>query len=158
MFLRSHPLKAALGRRISTTLSAGVRVYSLVLLLSFAALPLRGLIAGSVIRGWGVWPVQVLDGVATGPQSVAVPGLIAHPLNGTGRVNVGQGAVMTVHGLAASLSPAIGGWLARLIGYKLAFFILGGFALRSLALSVRFAGRMHQAWAGIGGKCIANPA
>ena len=129
-----------------------------MLLLSFAALPLRGLIAGSVIRGWGVWPVQALDGVATGLQSVAVPGLIAHPLSGTGRVNVGQGAVMRVHGLGASLSPATGGWLARLIGYKLAFLILGGFALRSLALSVRFAGTTHRAWAGTGGKCIASPA
>ena len=55
----------------------------------------------------------MLDGVGAGLQSVAVPGLVARILNGTGRVNVGQGAVMTVQGLGASLSPAIGGWMAQ---------------------------------------------
>jgi len=39
----------------------------------------------------GVFPVQALDGIGAGLQSVAVPGLVARILNGTGRVNVGQG-------------------------------------------------------------------
>ena len=73
-------------------------------------------------------PLYGLAVVGAGLQSVAVPGLVARLLSGTGRVNVGQGAVMTVQGLGAALSPAIGGWLAQLIGYHLAFFILGGFA------------------------------
>jgi MFS family permease len=84
----------------------------LVLLVSFVALPIRGLIAAFVINRWGVYPVQILDGIGAGLQSVAVPALVARILNGTGRVNVGQGAVMTVQGLGASLSPAIGGWIA----------------------------------------------
>ena len=54
-----------------------------------------------------------LDGIGAGLQSVAVPGLVARILCGTGRVNVGQGAVMTVQGLGASLSPALGGWIAQ---------------------------------------------
>jgi hypothetical protein len=37
--------------------------------------------------------------------SVAVPGLVARLLDGTGRINVGQGAVMTAQGIGASLSP-----------------------------------------------------
>jgi MFS family permease len=76
------------------------RGYWLVLLISFAALPLRGLLAGTFIEHWGVWPVQALDGIGAGLQSVAVPGLIACLLDGSGRVNVGQGAVMTVQGWA----------------------------------------------------------
>ncbi|MEC3949162.1 MFS transporter [Sphingobium sp. HWE2-09] len=124
------------------------RGYWLVLLISFAALPLRGIIAGSVIEHWGVWPVQALDGIGAGLQSVAVPGLVACLLDGTGRVNVGQGAVMTVQGLGASLSPAIGGWLAQLLGYHIAFFVLGGFALASLALWIGFAGMLRPACAG----------
>lgn len=124
---------------------AAERGYWLVLLISFAALPVRGLIAGSVIQHWGVWPVQALDGIGAGLQSVAVPGLVACLLDGTGRVNVGQGAVMTVQGLGASLSPAIGGWLAQLLGYQTAFFILGGFALGSLALWIGFAGLLRPA-------------
>jgi hypothetical protein len=124
------------------------RGYWLVLLISFAALPLRGIIAGSVIEHWGVWPVQALDGIGAGLQSVAVPGLVACLLDGTGRVNVGQGAVMTVQGLGASLSPAIGGWLAQLLGYHIAFFVLGGFALASLGLWIGFAGLLRPACAG----------
>ena len=102
------------------------RGYWLVLLVSFAALPIRGLLAANMIDSWGVYPVQALDGIGAGLQSVAVPGLVARILDGTGRVNVGQGAVMTVQGLGASLSPAIGGWMAQSLGYGPTFLVLGG--------------------------------
>ena len=110
------------------------RGYWIVLLISFAALPLRGVIAGTFIEHWGVWPVQFLDGIGAGLQSVAVPGLVARLLNGTGRVNVGQGVVMTAQGIGASLSPALGGWLAEELGYSTAFYTLGCFAVLSLGL------------------------
>ena len=138
---------------LAMRLSAG-KGYWLVLLTSFAALPLRGLLAGTFIEHWGVWPVQALDGVGAGLQSVAVPGLVACLLSGTGRVNVGQGAVMTVQGVGASLSPAIGGWIAQALGYHVAFYILGSFALASLALWIGFAGTLRPACEG-GGKTAA---
>jgi MFS family permease len=116
-----------------------------VLLISFLALPVRGLIAAYLINKWGVYPVQMLDGVGAGLQSVAVPALVARILNGTGRINVGQGAVMTVQGLGASLSPAIGGWIAQEIGYASTFMILGAFALGSIALWIGFAGILKPA-------------
>ena len=119
-----------------------------MLLVSFVALPIRGVIAADLINRWGVYPVQALDGIGAGLQSVAVPGLVARILNGTGRVNVGQGAVMTVQGLGASLSPAIGGWIAQGIGYSPMFLILGGFALGSIALWVGFASTLKPACAG----------
>ncbi|WP_139810121.1 MFS transporter [Sphingomonas azotifigens] len=136
-----------LASLLAMRMAAG-RGYWLVLLVSFAALPLRGLLAGSFIEHWGVWPVQALDGIGAGLQSVAVPGLVACMLDGTGRVNVGQGAVMTVQGVGASLSPAIGGWLAQMIGYRAAFYILGSFALVSLALWIGFAAILRPACAG----------
>jgi len=126
---------------------AQTRGYWLVLLITFIALPIRGLIAASLITGWGVWPVQVLDGVGAGLQSVAVPGLVARIMNGTGRVNVGQGAVMTTQGLGAALSPALGGWMAQAIGYRGAFAVLGGFSLVSLALWLLFAPMLKPACA-----------
>lgn len=124
------------------------RGYWIVLLVSFASLPLRGLIAGSFIQHWGVWPVQILDGIGAGLQSVAVPGLVARLLNGTGRINIGQGVVMTAQGIGASLSPALGGWLAQDLGYPVAFYSLGCFAILSLGLWIgsasimRFAGQV----------------
>ncbi len=41
---------------------------------------------------------------------------------------------MTVQGVGASLSPALGGWLAEYLGYPITFAILGAFALGSLGL------------------------
>ena len=127
------------------------RGFWLILLISFLALPVRGLLAAHMIDAWGVYPVQALDGIGAGLQSVAVPALVARILDGTGRVNVGQGAVMTVQGLGASLSPAIGGWLAQGLGYSTAFTILGSFALVSIALWVGFAGWLKPACAGASG-------
>jgi MFS family permease len=121
--------------------------YWLVLLISFLALPIRGLLAAVVIEPWGVFPVQALDGIGAGLQSVAVPGLVARILNGTGRVNVGQGAVMTMQGLGAALSSAIGGWIAQQLGYPAAFLILGGIALGSIAIWLGFAPLLKPACA-----------
>ena len=132
--------------------------YWLVLLISFVALPIRGVIAAHVMNKWGVYPVQILDGIGAGLQSVAVPGLVARILSGTGRVNVGQGAVMTVQGLGASLSPAIGGWIAQGIGYGPMFLILGSFALGSIALWLGCASLLRPACARPNGSESAAPA
>ena len=131
---------------LAMRMAAG-RGYWLVMLISFAVLPVRGFLAGTFIEHWGVWPVQALDGIGAGLQSVAVPGLVACLLNGTGRVNVGQGAVMTVQGVGASLSPAIGGWLAQALGYHVAFYVLGSFAVVSVAIWLGFAGMLRPACA-----------
>jgi MFS family permease len=98
-------IASIVGMRIADT-----RGYWSVLLASFLALPIRGVLACMLSGWWGVIPVQVLDGVGAGLQSVAVPGVVARSLNGTGRINLGQGAVLTVQGIGASLSPALGGW------------------------------------------------
>ncbi|WP_426422637.1 hypothetical protein [Bradyrhizobium genosp. A] len=71
-------------------------------------------------------------------QTVAVPGMVARSLDGTGRINLGQGAVITVQGVGASLSPAIGGWIAQWIGYGPTFLLLGSFGLASTALWLAF--------------------
>ncbi len=110
------------------------RGYWWVILLTFLALPVRGLIAASVIHVWGVWPVQALDGIGAGLQSVAVPALVVRLLSGTGRVNAGQGVVMTVQAAGAALSPMLGGLLAHHFGYPAAFIALGAISTVSLAL------------------------
>jgi MFS family permease len=123
------------------------RGFWLVILITFLALPIRGLVAASVIKGWGVFPVQALDGIAAGLQCVAVPGLVARILNGTGRVNVGQGALMTVQGLGAALSPALGGYIAQHLGYRPTFLMLGSFAIGSVMLWMLFAPVVKSAYA-----------
>jgi MFS family permease len=110
-----------------------------ILLVSFAALPVRGLFAYFLVGWWGVIPVQILDGLGTGLQSVSVPGVVARSLNGTGRINLGQGAVLTIQGIGASLSPILGGWIAQTAGYGPTFLTLGSFGLVSVGLWISFA-------------------
>ncbi len=52
---------------------AAGRGYWLVLLISFAPSRCVAFLAGTFIEHWGVWPVQALDGIGAGLQSVAVP-------------------------------------------------------------------------------------
>ena len=74
-----------------------------------------------------------------------VPGLVARILNGTGHVNVGQGAVMTAQNIGAALSPALGGWIAQKSGYPITFFTLGAFALVSIGLWIGFSAQLKLA-------------
>src|ERR1700761_2842757 len=116
--------------------AAEAKNYWPVMLASFVALPLRGVLAYALSGWWGVLPVQILDGVGAGLQSVAVPGMVARSMNGTGRINLGQGAVITVQGIGASLSPLLGGWFAQWAGYQWTFLLLGSFGLLAVALWV----------------------
>ncbi|WP_321812467.1 MFS transporter [Burkholderia sp. BCC1985] len=108
--------------------------YWRVLLLSYLVLPVRGVLAAMLMSEAGVWPVQVLDGIGAGLQSVVVPALVVRLLHGSGRVNVGQGAVATAQGIGAALSPALGGVLAQHFGYPTAFVVLGAVSTGSLVL------------------------
>jgi MFS family permease len=121
------------------------RGYWWVILITFLALPLRGMIAASVIHQWGVWPVQALDGIGAGLQSVAVPALVVRLLEGTGRINAGQGVVMTMQGVGAAFSPALGGILAHRFGYPAAFITLGAVSMGSLILWLCFGTGLRQA-------------
>jgi predicted MFS family arabinose efflux permease len=105
------------------------RNYWLILLISFLILPLRGILAFFFTGWWGVVPVEILDGVGIGLQGVAVPGMVVRSLYGTGRVNLAQGAVITVQGAGAAFSPALGGWIAQWVGFSPTFLLLGALGL-----------------------------
>ena len=79
--------------------------YWLVLLISFIALPIRGLVAAYVHQRVGRLPGADPRRHRRGPAERRGARPRRAHLNGTGRVNVGQGAVMTVQGIGASLSP-----------------------------------------------------
>jgi len=55
-----------------------------------------------------------------------------------------QGAVITVQGVGASLSPALGGWITQWIGYGPTFLLLGSFGIASLALWLAFGAHMKK--------------
>ncbi|MBX3553641.1 MAG: MFS transporter [Pseudolabrys sp.] len=110
------------------------RGYWIVLILALVALPVRGGLAAVVTGPIGLFPVQMLDGVGAGLLGVAVPGLVARIMAGTGRVNLALGAVMTLQGIGASFSPSLGGWVAGEAGYAASFLALGAVACVALVL------------------------
>ncbi|UPY37550.1 MFS transporter [Sediminicoccus sp. KRV36] len=110
------------------------RGYRLVFILALLALPLRGALAGLVPHPAILLPVQLLDGVGAGLLGVAVPGLAARLLQGTGRINAGLGLVLTAQGIGAAFSALLGGMVAEALGYHAAFWVLGGVALAALLL------------------------
>ncbi|BAT59066.1 major Facilitator Superfamily protein [Variibacter gotjawalensis] len=120
---------ALLAARLAET-----RGYWIVFVLALASLPLRGVLAATISDSWGLIPVQMLDGVGAGLLGVATPGLTARILKGTGNVNVGLGAVMTMQGVGAATSPAFAGFIAERVNYATAFFALAAIAALALIL------------------------
>lgn len=127
---------------------AQARGYWLVIVLALAALPLRGLIAAVFGGFWVLVPAQILDGVGAGLLGVALPGLVARILRGTGHFNVGLGAVMTLQGVGAALSPTLGGAVAERWGYPASFLALGLVAALALACWLVATVVMDGSWAG----------
>lgn len=133
---------------------AEARGYWPAILIAFTVLPVRAFVASTLITAWGVIPVQILDGVAAGILSVAVPGLVARILDGSGHINVGQGAVMAAQGLGGALSPVLGGVAAQSWGFSTAFAMLGVLSLGSVVVWLSFAAVLRRAddAAGAGGQ------
>lgn len=102
--------------------------YWLLFLIALVVLPIRGVIAATVPGLWTVIPVQMLDGIGAGLLGVATPGIVAQILRGTGRVNMGLGAVMTIQGIGAALSASYAGVIASWLSYEAAFLALAGVA------------------------------
>lgn len=101
-----------------------------VLLVGFAALPLRGLLLASTTNPYGLVAIQVLDGVSASVLGVMVPLVVSDLTRGTGRFNLALGAVGTAMGIGAALSTSIAGIMADRLGSHSAFLGLAflGFA------------------------------
>jgi predicted MFS family arabinose efflux permease len=105
-----------------------------LLLIGFAALPIRGILFASVTNPELLVVVQLLDGVTAAVFSVMVPLVVADLTRGTGRFNLGQGIIGTFVGIGASLSATLAGYISDHFGSASAFLGLAAIALVGLAL------------------------
>ncbi len=103
-----------------------------LLLIAFAALPIRGLLFALVTNPELLVVVQLLDGITAAVFSVMVPLVVADLTRGTGRFNLGQGIVGTFIGVGASLSTTIAGLMSDRLGSAAAFTALAAIALAGL--------------------------
>jgi MFS family permease len=99
-----------------------------LLLLGFAALPVRGILFATVNDPNLLVAVQVLDGLTASVFGVMVPLIIADLTRGTGHFNLGQGIVGTATGFGASLSTTLAGYTSDHLGSEFAFLGLAAVA------------------------------
>jgi MFS family permease len=100
-----------------------------LLLVAFAALPVRGLFFATVTNPYLLVAVQLLDGVTAAALAVMVPLVIADLTRGTGHFNLGQGIVGTTTGIGASVSTTYAGYLSDHFGSPIAFLGLTAVAM-----------------------------
>jgi MFS family permease len=100
-----------------------------LLLVGFAALPIRAVLY--TISDNAVWlvSVQILDGVAAGSLDALIPLVLADIMRGTGRYNAARGVLGTVQGVAGSISMTIAGFLVVATGYSATFLALSTVAV-----------------------------
>jgi MFS family permease len=96
-----------------------------LLIVGFAALPIRGFLFAFVTNPEALVVIQVLDGITAAVFAVLVPLVVADLTRGTGHFNLGQGIVGTFVGIGASLSATLAGYIADRYGSPSAFTALG---------------------------------
>jgi MFS family permease len=104
-----------------------------LLLIGFAALPIRGILFASVTNPELLVVVQLLDGVTAAIFAVMVPLVVADLTRGTGHFNLGQGIVGTFIGIGASVSSTLAGYISDHFGSPSAFAGLAAIALAGFA-------------------------
>jgi predicted MFS family arabinose efflux permease len=105
-----------------------------LLLIGFAALPIRGLLFALVTDPSLLVAVQILDGITASVFAVMVPLVVADLTRGTGHFNLGQGILGTATGIGASLSATLAGFLIDRFGGAVAFGSLASIALAGFTL------------------------
>jgi MFS family permease len=115
------------GRRANTS---GRRP---LLLIGFAALPIRALIFAGTTDPIVLIVAQLLDGLSATMLGVLTALIVADLTAGTGRFNIAQGFVGTISGIGASLSTTLSGLVAASLGRAAGFL---GIAVVALAAAL----------------------
>jgi MFS family permease len=92
-----------------------------LLLVGFAALPIRAALFAFISDPFALIIVQILDGITGAVLGVMTALIIADVTQGTGRFNLAQGIFGTLMGVGATLSPTLSGLIVHHFGYTAGF-------------------------------------
>jgi MFS family permease len=109
-----------------------------LLLVGFAALPIRAALFALTSNPVALIVIRVLDGITGAVLGVMTALVIADVTKGTGRFNLAQGIFGTVMGIGASLSPTLSGLIVHYFGYPAGFVSLAGEGLIALLVLAFF--------------------
>jgi MFS family permease len=104
-----------------------------LLVIGFAALPIRTLLFSLTDDPLLRIGAQLLDGISGMALGVLTPLVIADLTMGTGRYNLAQGLVGVISGLGAALSTTVAGFIASAFGPTAAFIEILGVAVAAAA-------------------------
>jgi MFS family permease len=105
-----------------------------LLLVGFAALPIRALVFAWTTNPTILIAAQVLDGVSGTMLGVLTALIIADLTAGAGRFNLAQGFVGTMSGVGAALSTTLSGLVAGSLGRAAGFLGIAAVALAAVLL------------------------
>jgi MFS family permease len=105
-----------------------------LLLLGFAALPMRALLFAWTTDPTVLIAAQVLDGVSGTVLGVLTALVVADLTKGTGRFNLAQGFVGTMSGVGASLSTTLSSQVAGSLGRAAGFISISAVGLAAVLL------------------------
>jgi MFS family permease len=100
-----------------------------LLIIGFAALPIRALGFALIGNPFVLIGIQALDGVSATALGVLTALIVADITNGTGRFNLAQGIVGTASGIGASLSTTVSGFVAQGLGPGAGFLFVAATGL-----------------------------
>ena len=106
----------------------------MLLLIGFAALPIRAVLYTFSDNAVWLVSVQIFDGISAGTLDALIPLVLADVMRGTGRYNVARGVLGTVQGVAGSLSNVVAGLLVVMTSYTATFLVLATMALGACML------------------------
>jgi MFS family permease len=105
-----------------------------LLLLGWAALPLRGLLLAVLPGPYLLIAGQAISGISAAVFGVMLPLLAADLTRGTSHFNLCMGVLGLAMGIGAATSTALAGWIAEVAGLNAAFFSLALAGLAGVAL------------------------
>ena len=109
-----------------------------LLVIGFAALPLRALLFALIVNPNLLVVAQMLDGVSATVLGVLVPLTMADVTRRTGHFNLAQGAIGCAVGIGASISTTVAGKLTDLYGSYSAFVAMGLVAAAAVVVVLLF--------------------
>jgi predicted MFS family arabinose efflux permease len=107
-----------------------------LLIIAFAAVPLRGLLCASSDNPSWLLGVQLLDGVGAGMYDALLPLLLADMMRGTGRYSLARGVLGTIQGIGGSTGLGAAGFIVAAFGYNAGFLTLAAVAVIALLVIV----------------------
>jgi MFS family permease len=116
-----------------------------LLLVAFAALPIRAVLFALINNPLALIVIQLLDVITGAVLGVMTGVVIADVTKGTGRFNLAQGMFGTVMGVGATLSPTLSGLIVDHFGRSAGFLSLAGEALVALVVLAVFLPETKQA-------------